>query len=138
MEVNENNYLKRLVEHSLIKVYARLIAEDRDQIWSDESDFMLSKPKLDIDVDGKVLLNELTKLKVTFTNPLAVTLRHCRFAVAGHVQSESFDFRDVKPGEQVTADLSVTVEKANYVHKTVTFRSDQLQDIYGTVELQLS
>lgn len=49
--VHPEEYLNKLVEHSLVKIYAIANVEETKQTWSEEDDFALIKPKMEIAVD---------------------------------------------------------------------------------------
>lgn len=50
LQINPADYLKKTRDHSLIKIYAMAKISETGQIWSDEDDFDLRKPSLDIEV----------------------------------------------------------------------------------------
>lgn len=45
-----DEYVNKLVDHSLVKVYAIASVRDTKQTWSEEDDFQLIKPKLSVEV----------------------------------------------------------------------------------------
>lgn len=49
--VNASHYVDKLVDHSLIKIYAIANVKDSKQTWSEEDDFPLLKPKLNVEVN---------------------------------------------------------------------------------------
>lgn len=51
INVTANDYLDKLVDHSLIKIYAIANVKETKQTWSEEDDFTLTKPQMDIKVD---------------------------------------------------------------------------------------
>lgn len=48
IHVEPEEYLEKLVEHSLIKLYAIANVKETKQTWCEEDDFVLSKPELNI------------------------------------------------------------------------------------------
>lgn len=48
--VKPDEYVNKLVDHSLVKVYAIASVRDTKQTWSEEDDFQLIKPKLSVEV----------------------------------------------------------------------------------------
>lgn len=45
-----SEYWKKMVEHCMMKIYAICRVQETGQTWSDEDDFSVEKPKLDIQV----------------------------------------------------------------------------------------
>jgi transglutaminase 1 len=54
--VPAKEYLDKLVDKSLIKIYAIANVKETKQTWSEEDDFQLQKPKLNIQVQSTVNL----------------------------------------------------------------------------------
>lgn len=52
INVTAEEYLSKLVDHSLIKIYAIANVQETKQTWSEEDDFTLTKPPIQIDVNG--------------------------------------------------------------------------------------
>jgi transglutaminase 1 len=52
-------YLDKLVDKSLIKIYAIANVKETKQTWSEEDDFHLQKPKLNIQVQSTVNLGQV-------------------------------------------------------------------------------
>lgn len=52
IHVTPQDYLDKLVDHSLIKIYSIANVKETKQTWSEEDDFTLTKPALNIDVRG--------------------------------------------------------------------------------------
>lgn len=50
MTVTAANYIDKLVDHSLIKIFAIANVRETRQTWSEEDDFPLIKPKMDVRV----------------------------------------------------------------------------------------
>jgi transglutaminase 1 len=48
--VTAKEYIDKLVDKSLIKIYAIANVKETKQTWSEEDDFQLQKPKLSIQV----------------------------------------------------------------------------------------
>jgi transglutaminase 1 len=48
--VTAKEYIDKLVDKSLIKIYAIANVKETKQTWSEEDDFQLQKPKLNIQV----------------------------------------------------------------------------------------
>lgn len=61
MKVTADDYLDKLVEYCILKLYAVASVSETNQTWADEDDFQVLKPKIDIRV---IALIETIKLNV--------------------------------------------------------------------------
>lgn len=52
VEVDSNEYLEKLVEHSFMKIYAIANVKETKQTWSEEDDFTFIMPAVTIMVAG--------------------------------------------------------------------------------------
>lgn len=50
MNVTADNYLEKLVEYGIMKIYAIATVIDTNQTWADEDDFQVLKPNINIKV----------------------------------------------------------------------------------------
>lgn len=50
MSVKADEYLDKLVEYCMLKLYAVASVKETNQTWADEDDFQVLKPKIDIRV----------------------------------------------------------------------------------------
>lgn len=57
--VKPEEYVNKLVDHSLVKVYAIASVKDTKQTWSEEDDFQLIKPKLSVEVQVSTFSHKL-------------------------------------------------------------------------------
>lgn len=53
MTVQAEEYMDKLVEYEIIKIFAICAVDETNQAWSEEDDFQVSKPRLNIEVKGK-------------------------------------------------------------------------------------
>lgn len=58
MEVAPTDYLNKLVDHSLIKIYSLANVEETKQTWSEEDDFVMIFPEVTISVAGVCKVGE--------------------------------------------------------------------------------
>lgn len=56
IRVTPSDYLDKLVDHSLIKIYSIANVKETKQTWSEEDDFTLTKPQVSLVVDKKELV----------------------------------------------------------------------------------
>lgn len=50
LTIKYSEYWKKLIEHCLIKMYAICRVKETHQTWTEEDDFQVMKPSLDIQV----------------------------------------------------------------------------------------
>ena len=63
LTVTVDDYLDKLVEYGIMKLYAIASVEETRQTWADEDDFQVLKPSIDVKVEYSLkylLLNTLT------------------------------------------------------------------------------
>lgn len=58
INVTAKDYLDKLVDHSLIKIYSIANVQETKQTWSEEDDFTLTKPPIDINVNGNLTVGQ--------------------------------------------------------------------------------
>ncbi|KAH8020103.1 hypothetical protein HPB51_024490 [Rhipicephalus microplus] len=83
LTVQPEEYLDKLVDFAMVKIYVIANVKETRQTWSEEDDFTITKPKLDIQVEGPVKVGHPFRLIMRFTNPLNVPLRDCTLSVEG-------------------------------------------------------
>ncbi|KAI1307968.1 Hemocyte protein-glutamine gamma-glutamyltransferase [Halotydeus destructor] len=130
-----NNYLDKLVEHSIVRVYAMAIVRKTNQVWAEDEYVQLAKPRLHLDLVGKANLGQEITVSATLSNPLNATLTGCVFTTEGHIRYLETPFRDILPFEKVKVNLSVYIDKVNYVDKIVYFKSNELRDVWGSIRV---
>lgn len=52
IHISQNEYLEKLVDQSLIKIYALATVKETKQTWSEEDDFHLMKPRMSVQIRG--------------------------------------------------------------------------------------
>ena len=66
LKVNPGEYMDKLVEYCMVKVYSMIRVVDTNQTWSGEEDFMMDKPRLEIEEKLKYFNENFTN-KVFFS-----------------------------------------------------------------------
>lgn len=56
VRVTWEDYRDKIVDYAMVKFYALAIVQETKQIWSEEEDFQLEKPKLDVQVISIIIL----------------------------------------------------------------------------------
>lgn len=64
IHVTPTDYLDKLVDHSLIKIYAIANVKETKQTWSEEDDFTLTKPPISIQTNGNFTVGQTCNVSV--------------------------------------------------------------------------
>merc|ERR1711911_373858 len=104
VRVSWDEYRDKVVDYGMIKIYALASVAETKQTWSEEDDFQLEKPKLDVQVRGAAQVGQDCFVTFSFLNPLSVNLTECEFTFEGPglVRPQTIKYRDVKMGEMVS------------------------------------
>lgn len=49
-----SDYMSKLVDYCMVKIYTLIKVQETNQVWSEEDDFVLEKPKLKVEVKQDV------------------------------------------------------------------------------------
>jgi transglutaminase 1 len=129
-----SEYMDKMSSHSLIRITAVANVEGTEQLWSQDDDFVVQKPQLDVKLNSQLQVNKQCEATFSFTNPLSVTLTDCTFSVEGPGIHRVIKFRDVMPNEKhVTYKEVFSPENEGQRTVTVSFNSKQLTDIKNTI-----
>lgn len=103
IQVPPEEYIHKLVDHNLIKIYSIANVEETKQTWSEEDDFPFEKPVLDIFLDGELKVGQECSAKFSFKNPLDIVLTNCSFSVEGPglQRPKIVPHRDILPREEI-------------------------------------
>ncbi|KAK5646601.1 hypothetical protein RI129_005065 [Pyrocoelia pectoralis] len=137
LHVKFSDYINKLVDHSLVKIYAIANVKETKQSWCEEDDFVLTKPTIKIDVKEKGSLGEDIKATFSFTNPIDVKLTNCKYTVEGHglIRPKTVDFRDVNGKETVTFTETLTPTLAKQRTLVASFSSKEMQGVQGSTSI---
>ncbi|VEN38687.1 unnamed protein product [Callosobruchus maculatus] len=133
LKVPAEDYIEKLVDHGLVKIYAIANVEETKQIWSGEDDFNMTMPAVSINVAGDCKVGEGCEVEFKFTNPLPVPLIQCSYTVEGPglAKPTTKPFRDVEPHEEVTIQEIFTAKKRGTRKVVCNFTSKQIRNISG-------
>lgn len=140
IKVTAADYLHKLVEHSLIKIYGIANVKETKQTWSEEDDFTLIKPKLDVRMDSKNMkVNTESKVTFSFRNPLNMPLTECNYSMEGPgcLKPKIKKFRNLAPNESVTFVEGFTGKRPGEKKILVNFNSKEIQGIDGSITVQM-
>jgi len=133
--VKYNEYWKKLVEGCLIKMYVVCRVHETGQTFTEEDDFEVEKPKLEIKVPAETKVREKCQATFTFKNPLDMPLTELQLSVDGAGLMRP---RDISINGEIKANgqFSHTVTFLPRIHGDrkiiASFNSKELFDINGT------
>ncbi|EFX71341.1 hypothetical protein DAPPUDRAFT_111732 [Daphnia pulex] len=129
-----DEYRDKIVDYGHIKIFAMASVQETKQSWSEEDDFQLEKPKLDVQIRGNPQVGQDCFATFSFMNPVSVTLTECEFTFEGPglVRPQTVKYRNVKPGEMISF-AQKFIPRFNGERKLIaTFNSRELGDIVGS------
>lgn len=134
LTVQFNEYWKKLVEGCLMKIYIICRVEETGQTYTEEDDFVVEKPRLQIGLQGEMKERQSCQVTFSFKNPLDTPLTNCHLSIdgSGLMRPKSFDIEgDVDPEGQ----FSYTMRFRPRIHGDrkiiASFYSKELSDING-------
>jgi transglutaminase 1 len=139
IRVNPDDYLDKLVDYSMIKIYAIATVKETQQTWSEEDDFTVEKPQLTVNVRGEVQVGREYGLEIQFSNPINRVLQDCAFTIEapGLTRPMQIKFRDIQPGESISHVLRFVPQRAGPRTIVVVFHSRQLIDVVGSKQVMV-
>ncbi|KAK4036206.1 hemocyte protein-glutamine gamma-glutamyltransferase [Daphnia magna] len=134
IRVSWDEYRDKIVDYGHIKIYAMASVQETKQSWSEEDDFQLEKPKLDIQIRGNPQVGQDCFVTFSFMNPVSVSLTECEFTFEGPglVRPQTVKYRDVKPGEMISFVQKFMPRFSGERKLVATFNSRELGDIIGS------
>ncbi|XP_012266223.1 hemocyte protein-glutamine gamma-glutamyltransferase-like [Athalia rosae] len=139
LTVKVDDYLEKLVEYSIMKLYAIATVKETNQTWAEEDDFQVLKPPITVKIDGELIVGKPAAISLSFTNPLNRILTQCKFNYAGPglTRNKTLPFRDVGPNELVRVEHQFEPQKAGKQQIIATFTSKQLVDVTGSATVEV-
>lgn len=139
LTVTVDEYLEKLVEYCIMKLYAIASVEETRQTWADEDDFQVLKPSIDVKIEGELVVGKASIITLSFKNPLKKVLTHSKFQYAGPglSKNKTIEYRDVAPEENIYVEHELVPQKAGPQKIVATFTSKQLVDITGSISVDV-
>ncbi len=156
------DYMGKLVDYCMVKIYSLIKVKETGQTWSEEDDFVLEKPKLNIEVTtssvslrdntinasllsvqvsdgGRLQRGRPGRVRLWFRNPLEVPLSRCKVTVeTAGLSPVKEAVPDVEPGATFTHTALVTPTKAGRgVTLLASFGSEEMIDVHGSVKVDV-
>ncbi|KZC05406.1 PREDICTED: hemocyte protein-glutamine gamma-glutamyltransferase-like [Dufourea novaeangliae] len=137
--VTVDDYLDKLVEYCIMKLYCIATVKETRQTWADEDDFQVLKPTILIKIDNEPMVGKPSTITLSFKNPLRRILTECKFNYAGPglSKNKTLMFRDVGPEEDVYVEHQLVPQKSGPQKIIATFTSKQLLDITGSAAIDV-
>ncbi|KAK3851990.1 hypothetical protein Pcinc_041401 [Petrolisthes cinctipes] len=135
LTVQYSEYWKKMVEQCMMKIYAICRVEETGQTWTDEDDFQVDKPKLNIEVKGELRVKQQGEAKLSFKNPLDIPLTECHLSVdgAGLMRPRALNLDSEVPPK---GHFSHTIKFLPRIHGErkiiATFNAKELFDVNGS------
>ncbi|XP_065163119.1 hemocyte protein-glutamine gamma-glutamyltransferase-like [Atheta coriaria] len=141
IHVTKDDYMDKLVDHNLIKIYSIANVKETRQTWSEEDDFTMTKPTIAVEPQNDFHVGEENVVTCSFVNPLADdSLVECTYSIEGPgvTKPEVTAYPDVGPGETVTFEGVFTPRRQGQRKVVATFTSKQLHGICGSKTIQIT
>lgn len=137
VRVNPEDYVDKLVDYSMMKIYAIATVKETQQTWSEEDDFSIEKPHIEILTRGFLEVGREFTLDIRLTNPIKRVLEDCSFTIEGPGLNRPMriNFRNILPGETVTNSIRLVPDRAGAKTIVVIFHSRQLIDVVGSKQV---
>jgi transglutaminase 1 len=134
VRIGWEDYRDKIVDYGMVKIYALASVQETKQSWSEEDDFQLEKPKLDVQIRGTPQVGQDCFVTFSFLNPLSVNLSECEFTFEGPglVRPMTIKYRDVRSGEMVSHVQKFSPRQSGERKLVATFNSRELIDIIGS------
>nr|XP_005997256.1 PREDICTED: protein-glutamine gamma-glutamyltransferase 2-like [Latimeria chalumnae] len=128
------HYGEHLSEHNLIRITALLLQKGKNELILTERDIALAMPQLTVKILGEPMVSRKLKAHIKFVNPLPITLTDGIFTVEGAGLTDLQEIKcpgKIKPGEEVTVDVSFIPTKTGLRKLLVDFDTSRLRDVKG-------
>ncbi|XP_037075537.1 hemocyte protein-glutamine gamma-glutamyltransferase-like isoform X2 [Pollicipes pollicipes] len=138
VKITPEKYMDKLVDYCMVKVYALANVVETRQSWSEEDDFVISKPKLRIEADQPCVVNKECRVSFSFKNPLNMELNGCMLSIEGSGLTRPRVMklkRTVQPHETFTHTEAFVPRELGDKTIVATFQCRQLFDIEGSKTL---
>ncbi|XP_059479361.1 hemocyte protein-glutamine gamma-glutamyltransferase-like [Neocloeon triangulifer] len=141
LAVTPEEYLPKLVEYGMMKIFAVATVLETKQTWAAEDDFQIVKPKIAIKVPDGVTAKKVSSIEFSVKNPLKTTLHNCKLQYEGpHVLTPNvtLSMADIGPETEITVKGDVTPIRKGKFPLVAVFTSDELVDITGSATVDVT
>ena len=142
MKVTPEEYLDKLVDFAMLKIYAIATVKETSQTWSAEDDFIVEKTTLQLDVRGpkNLIVDQAFGLEIKMVNPLNKYLTDNRLSIeAPGFQNtpRTVRIKDIGPREQFVFVEELVPQKFGPRNIVVVFSSRDLTDVVGSKQVEV-
>ncbi|XP_021954113.1 hemocyte protein-glutamine gamma-glutamyltransferase [Folsomia candida] len=140
MTVLPDEYMGKLVEYGIMKMFAICAVDETNQAWSEEDDFQVVKPPLNIKVTSNLTAGKPAYATFSFINPLKRNLTKCVINYEGPflVRFSEINLKDVGIGEELEY-VHRFIPRSSGSHQFIaTFTSKELIDIVGSIVIEVN
>ena len=140
LTVDPTEYMDRLVDYCMVKVYAVIRVKETNQLFSEEDDFSLTKPALKIEPVGRIQSGRMSRIRLSFLNPLQVRLTECRITLEcpGVFAPLSEKVEDVRGAKMFSHEALVVPRTAKNSTIVACFTSREMIDVHGSAKLEFN
>lgn len=139
--IKVSEYIDKLVDQTSMKIFLLGKVKETGQILVEQDDFRLRTPNIDVSVPNtKLRVNQRFTATLTVKNPLPVTLTNSTYNLegAGLQRQMVISLGIVAPHAEIKRDVTLTARKPGKRTLLVDFDSDQLSQVHGDVEIEIS
>ncbi|KAF5296194.1 hypothetical protein FQA39_LY12648 [Lamprigera yunnana] len=139
LTVKADDYLIKLVEYCIMKIFAVATIDETSQTWADEDDFQVVLPTINITVPKTISVNKSARVTLSFDNPLKKSLTNCKFNLSGSgkIKNQTIAHPIVNPLGRVQAQADIIATSPGDQKLVATFVSTELLDVTGTVKIEV-
>ncbi|RWS15713.1 hemocyte protein-glutamine gamma-glutamyltransferase-like protein [Dinothrombium tinctorium] len=139
LRIAPEEYLDKLVDYSMMKIYAVATVKETQQTWSEEDDFLIEKPPIYLGIRGQPVVGQPFGLEIKFTNPLQRYLTDCKYTIEGPglTRPVQVRIRDIGPQETVVHVEKLVPRKPGPRNIVVVFHSRELHDVIGSKAIEV-
>ncbi|XP_066288397.1 protein-glutamine gamma-glutamyltransferase K-like [Branchiostoma lanceolatum] len=137
MKFTPKEYLDKLVEQAIVKLFVMAHVDTTKQVYVGEHDFRLVSPDLILKAPSEMTVGQQSNVTVEFTNPLDVKLTQAVFRMEGPglQKPKTIPHPPIGPKKTVTLTEPITPGKAGKKTIVASFTSDKLQQVTGEKEV---
>ncbi|XP_042874695.1 hemocyte protein-glutamine gamma-glutamyltransferase-like [Penaeus japonicus] len=140
MEVTHGDYYEKLVEHAFVRNVAICTVSETSYAWVGDDGLEIQKPDVKIEILSEAVSGKPLPIRVSFTNPLPITLRNCELEVDGPgvLRPKTIKISNVGPNEEMVHEMKVFPKKPKHCTLVVTFNSSQLYNLTGSKQVTIN
>ncbi|XP_069102902.1 LOW QUALITY PROTEIN: hemocyte protein-glutamine gamma-glutamyltransferase-like [Argopecten irradians] len=139
MRVDFDEYNKKTMEGCYFKTLCICSVKETNQTASEDDDFRLIKPDLDLQAPAEIREGETFKVKLTFKNPLPISLTLCSLEIEGPglLKPKTFKLDSVGAKDTFMHEIDMTASKLGTRTIVASFDSKEIVDVNGSCEMEV-